>query len=246
MVDDTAVAADTDTDTTTTSKKMSGIETIALFGATGKTGRYCLTQALGHGYKVRALVRDKSKLDASLFEVSNLTILQGDFSTDNKSSIEECLSGADYVIVMAGCTPPNEGGSGGGGGGSYPQNMMLDFFKLLTMTIDKMIGTSRTNVKVLLYQAGAFSVTQGQRLPIGMNILKVVVGDWMMGLGPMVNDNNDVIRYVAEQNHTWRFRAIVIRPAQIKDYDALQKDALVAERLVQLGFMILRRSHSKP
>lgn len=208
---------------------MSEPETIALFGATGRTGRYCLAQALDQGYKVRALVRDKSKLDASLFEISNLTIIEGDFSTQTLSTIEECVSGADYVIVMVGYDPKRSSGGGGGGGG-YPQNVMLDFFKLLTKTICNMHDIGRSNVKVVLYQAGAFAVKPEQQLPIGMNILKVVVGDWMMGLGPLVNDHNDVIRYVSEHNHTWPFRVIVTRPAQIKEYGALQKDTLVAER----------------
>ena len=161
---------------------MNETETIALFGATGRTGRYCLAQALDQGYKVRALVRDKSKLDASLLEVSNLTIVQGDYSIENVSStIEECVSGADYVIVMVGYDPKRSG-DGGGGRGSYPKNVMLDFFKLLTKTILSMKDAGRSNVKVLLYQAGAFAVKPGQQLPFGMNILKVVVGDWMMRL----------------------------------------------------------------
>ena len=57
---------------------MSSEEVLAVFGATGQTGRHVVKIALEElGWKVKAMARTPSKLD---IENDNLTIIQGDFS----------------------------------------------------------------------------------------------------------------------------------------------------------------------
>ena len=46
---------------------------ILLLGATGRTGRFLLEQALGRGHIVHALVRDRQKIH---FEKFNLLVLK--------------------------------------------------------------------------------------------------------------------------------------------------------------------------
>jgi putative NADH-flavin reductase len=76
------------------------IKTIAIFGATGPTGREVLRQALERGLNVQALARNPSKL-----EMTNpkLSILQGDVLDTNV--VDRVVQGSDAVIVSLGGKP---------------------------------------------------------------------------------------------------------------------------------------------
>lgn len=71
--------------------------TIALFGATGKTGSRVLTRALAAGYTVRALVRDPAKLDAAS---PQLVVIRGD--VQDPGAVDETVAGADAVLSLFG------------------------------------------------------------------------------------------------------------------------------------------------
>lgn len=70
---------------------------IALFGASGRSGKAFLNQALDKGYKIKALVRNPSGLE---IENSNLEIIKGDVLELNwvKKTIED----TDIVISLSG------------------------------------------------------------------------------------------------------------------------------------------------
>jgi putative NADH-flavin reductase len=70
---------------------------IALFGATGKTGKEFLNKALEAGYELKALARTPSKLTQS----SNLlTIVQGDVL--DQKAVDETVEGTDLVVSLFG------------------------------------------------------------------------------------------------------------------------------------------------
>jgi uncharacterized protein YbjT (DUF2867 family) len=75
---------------------------IAVFGATGGTGREVVRQALEQGHTVRALVRDPAKLPV---QHPHLTVLQGNVLTP--ADVIETLTGCDAVVVSLGNTPNN-------------------------------------------------------------------------------------------------------------------------------------------
>lgn len=70
---------------------------IALLGATGKTGRRVLDRALDAGHTVRALVRDPGKLDIS---TERLTVIRGDVL--DPASVSETVAGSDVVLSLFG------------------------------------------------------------------------------------------------------------------------------------------------
>ena len=70
---------------------------IAVFGASGRTGKLFTELALNKGYQVKALVRDPSKLD---LRHSNLEVIQGDIADPTK--VEETIRGSEAVINLAG------------------------------------------------------------------------------------------------------------------------------------------------
>src|SRR5258708_39436141 len=74
--------------------------TIAVFGATGRTGSAATELALEQGYQVRALVRTPSKLAITN---PNLTVIQGDLTDALKA--EETVRGTDAVLFLVAMPP---------------------------------------------------------------------------------------------------------------------------------------------
>ncbi len=75
---------------------------IALFGATGGTGREIVAQGLEQGLEITALVRDPAKLGV---EHPNLTLVQGDVL--DPAAVSQVVDGADAAIISLGNTPNN-------------------------------------------------------------------------------------------------------------------------------------------
>jgi putative NADH-flavin reductase len=71
--------------------------TIAIFGATGRTGRRVLERALRAGYQVRALVRDPAKLTAAS---PQLTVITGDVL--DPSAVDRTVEGSNAVLSLFG------------------------------------------------------------------------------------------------------------------------------------------------
>jgi putative NADH-flavin reductase len=70
---------------------------VALFGATGTTGRFILEEALARGHKVGVLVRDPDKLD---IDHENLETIVGDVF--DPAAVEKTIAGRDAVISALG------------------------------------------------------------------------------------------------------------------------------------------------
>ena len=71
---------------------------ILILGATGKTGRHVLAQALAAGHSVTAFVRDSTKLTPS----QQLNVIVGD--AQNSAQVREAVIGHDAVISALGHT----------------------------------------------------------------------------------------------------------------------------------------------
>ena len=74
-------------------------KTVAIFGATGRTGKHLVQQALERGYYVRALARDPGKLAT---KDERLVVIQGNLS-DNEC-VAQVVAGADTVLSVLGPT----------------------------------------------------------------------------------------------------------------------------------------------
>lgn len=72
--------------------------TVALFGATGKTGRLVLDRLLAAGYDVRALVRDPKKIGE--VPAGRLTIVPG--SVLERDAVDATVAGSDVVLSLFG------------------------------------------------------------------------------------------------------------------------------------------------
>ncbi|MCG6038327.1 SDR family oxidoreductase [Acinetobacter baumannii] len=73
------------------------ITTIALFGATGPTGKHIIEEALKQGYSLSVYTRDAKKLESFAGRVK---IIVGDLS--DQDAIAKCINGANVVISALG------------------------------------------------------------------------------------------------------------------------------------------------
>jgi len=76
---------------------------IAIFGATGGTGKELVKQALERGHGITALVRDPQKLSVSDQRVN---IIKGDVL--NKDDVSKTIQGSDAALVALGVKPPSK------------------------------------------------------------------------------------------------------------------------------------------
>jgi len=77
---------------------------VAIFGASGRTGRPLVEQALAAGHEVRALVRDPSKLRVGR---ERLVVIRGDVL--DAAKVEKTISGTDAVLSALGQTKGSTG-----------------------------------------------------------------------------------------------------------------------------------------
>lgn len=75
---------------------------IAVFGATGGTGRQIVEQALQQGHHVRALARDTARLPLSH---PDLSVIEGNVL--DPEAVGQTLAGADAVVISLGNTANN-------------------------------------------------------------------------------------------------------------------------------------------
>lgn len=77
---------------------------LAIFGATGKTGRHLVQQGLDKGHEIVVLVRDPAKLG---IQNPKLRVVKGDVLHD-AAAVEQTVAGADAVLVALGATSLKE------------------------------------------------------------------------------------------------------------------------------------------
>ena len=146
---------------------------IALFGATGNTGKKFLPAALEAGYYVKALLRNPAKVE---LEDEKLTKVKGDLG--NEADIGSLIEGADIVVCLA--NVPTGTKKGSSMDGWMP--------KVMNTIIQKM---KENKVRRLLFQVGGFTRLQGED-PVPCCI-KCLIQDcflgWYLGEALILKEN---------------------------------------------------------
>jgi hypothetical protein len=136
---------------------------LAIFGATGLTGRTVVSQALAQGDDVVALVRDPAKLG---FAHARLTVLRG--SPVSVADVGLCLDGADAVIHCLGI-----GGRGTGGPTTLVSNSVaVVLAAMATHGVDRIVCMSNVG-------AGGSGTWLANRvvIPLFLRWLRPIVAD---------------------------------------------------------------------
>lgn len=73
---------------------------LAVFGATGRTGRHVVSEALAADHEVRAFVRSQAKLEREKLEDGRVTVVEGDVL--DPGAVERAVEGVDAVVSALG------------------------------------------------------------------------------------------------------------------------------------------------
>lgn len=114
---------------------------IALFGATGGTGRHIVDQALTAGHSIQALVRDPACLSVSHEEFSPIS---GDVL--NPAAVAETVAGADAVISALGVSNGSPADVCSRGTRHVIETMKADGIRRLVVITSLGVGDSKDQV----------------------------------------------------------------------------------------------------
>jgi nucleoside-diphosphate-sugar epimerase len=178
------------------------VETISIFGATGRTGQHLVKLALEQGYHVRVLARNPSKLTNNT-PYENLHVIQGDFA--NEPAIKETVKGATYVISVAG-GPENN---------SYPRLFVNSFLKILLPILEQ-----EKTVQTFLSTSVMFAVKPDGSLPWSVKIFKPMCA--LLGMGPAMEDHETNLKFLSE-NSSSNYQTIVARPGRLQELPSQRK-----------------------
>lgn len=113
----------------------SGNETLAVFGATGRTGRLVVEEALVRGDRVRALARDPATAPAEWLNADAVHIVAGDAL--DAAAVRRTIEGASAVVVVLGHAKDS------------PANVLERSMRNILAAMDK------TGVRRIVYLTGA-------------------------------------------------------------------------------------------
>jgi putative NADH-flavin reductase len=153
---------------------MTNQKTFLVFGATGQTGQHFVSIALKDGHKVRALVRNPTKL---AIKNPNLEVYQG--TIPEVANLDDLLQGVDFVVSMLGDTK------------------LQKHVKINTAFVQYLIpAMRRQGVKRFLYQAGGLSKHPNQHLSPPLWIIRNTVA---RGYDGQHRDNEAVMVYLDKE-----------------------------------------------
>jgi len=160
---------------------------LTIFGATGRTGKYLVEQALEARYQVTALVRNPAKLTV---QHTNLRVIEGDVTDAGK--VSDAIEDADAVISALG---PVRGG---------PKDLMATAAKHMVA------GMKQHGVKRIVYSSGA-GVRAPEDVPVGMH--KVISGIMRFVARDVLEDSARGIEIVQNSELDWT----VVRGPMLQD-----------------------------
>jgi putative NADH-flavin reductase len=170
-------------------RKKGPMKKIAVFGASGRTGKLFTELALQNGNEVKALVRQPSRLG---FQHSNLQIIQGDCSDPSK--VGETVKATHVVVDLLG---PGKGSS-------------LDLQRTATAHI--LHAMEQNNVKRLLVLASLpFGILDPNDKPTFVNRFMMAMAKNLVG--GMVEDARAHVNLIKQSKFDWT----VVRAPALSD-----------------------------
>ena len=121
---------------------------ILLLGATGRTGKFLLEQALDHGHIVHALVREKQKITIERY---NLTIFEG--TPRDVSALQKAMQGCDAVLSALNISRKYE----------FPWSPLRTPKNFLSGTMDKVVALSEKNHVRRVVVVSAWGVSETKK-----------------------------------------------------------------------------------
>ncbi len=160
---------------------------ITLFGATGKTGKNILKQALDKGYEINAYVRNPDKIKINH---NNLKIIEGELYHTDK--IDTTIKGSDIVISALGPVK------------NSPKDIMQNAANAITKSMKS------HNIKRLIWQTGAGVRDENDKPSISRNIIRFIMS---IISGSILKNSEQAYHIIKSSDLDWT----VVRVPMLKD-----------------------------
>lgn len=161
---------------------------ITIFGATGKTGKILVEQALAAGHQVVAFARTPSKLE---IQNPNLQIVQGDLS--HRDAVARAIAGADAVISVLGPASNNAELAVSSGTKNILAAMQQENVKRLILSTGAGVGDAADQPKAIdkLIVAALKLVNKNvlQDMVTTVDMVRASDRDWTIVRVPMLTDD---------------------------------------------------------
>jgi putative NADH-flavin reductase len=161
---------------------------LAIFGATGRTGRHLVEQALDQGHEVTAVVRDPSRLAVPAHE--RLRVITADVT--DPADIAPAVEGADAVVTTIGKRDPG------------PTTICADSGRSIIEVMRK------AGVRRLLVVGAAGMVTDAGDGPVTRHVVKPI-------LGRLLRDAFADMRRCEEEVRAAELDWTIVRPPRLLD-----------------------------
>lgn len=166
---------------------------VALFGATGRTGKHFIPLALESGHAIQALVRDPSKLRFTDDQLPRITVIRGDVTDYQK--VSETIAGTAAVVNLLGHAQDS------------PKNIMV----LSTSHIIRAAKEHRAELVLILTTAGVrFQDDAGS---IGQSLMNFYLKTFKTQEMADHQSMCDLVRETKDSGLAW----LVVRAARLTD-----------------------------
>jgi putative NADH-flavin reductase len=160
---------------------------ITLFGASGRTGKNIIQQALDKGFEVYAYVRNPEKIS---LHHQNLKLIEGKLYETDK--IDSAINGTDVVMSALGMVKGS------------PKDLMRKAAVIITESMKK------NRIKRLIWQTGAGVMDENDGKSISRNIIRFIMS---LFTGSMLKDSEGAYQIIKSSNLDWT----VVRVPMLKD-----------------------------
>ena len=155
------------------------MKTIAVFGASGNTGKPFTEMALKDGYAVKALVRTPARLG---LQHPNLQVIQGDLTDSAK--VEETIRGTDAVVSLIGAASGS------------PNNIKVIATEHIITAMHK--NNLKRFIRLGSAPYGVFA--EGDKLNIGRRLMASLA---KIVMGVMVDDERQSVSLTEQSDLDW-------------------------------------------
>jgi putative NADH-flavin reductase len=149
---------------------------VAVFGASGRTGRRVVEQALARGHEVTAFVRDRAKLE---IERDGLRVVEGD--AREPDAVEGAITGSDAIVSVLSLASPDREGEH-----SEATRVVID--AAVHADVRRIVVAANNDVLTDRELTGEFAA-MGREHRRNRDALLASGLDWTMGAAPWVTDD---------------------------------------------------------
>lgn len=195
---------------------------VLVLGATGRTGRLIVEEALNQGYDINVLMRDKNKMP---FNPKSVKVFQG--TPSRRSDLAAAMEGCEVIISALGIARASDA----------PWSKLISPKKFISESMKNVIAEAdQQNLKRLITISAWGAGETKKDIPFWLR--------WLINytnLGPVYAEHDSQEKLLANSNLNWT----AVRPVALNDSKKIKTLKVSFNNLPKPGLFISRQSVAK-